>query len=160
MVSLKSLCVCLENLERLWVLDFCLNCAVSYLQTPQWVESDTCQQCNKPFFWNFRMMFDLKTMGMRQHHCRNCGKAVCEACSPSRLTIPLLGFESAVRVCMICYNQLKDEDRPAHAILHNSLHSVSAMDLDETRKRMITVGTDRVVKIWDVRELFSSKSQA
>jgi FYVE zinc finger len=117
------------------------------LQTPTWEESDTCQQCNKPFFWNFRMMFDLKTVGMRQHHCRRCGKAVCEACSPNKLTIPIMGFESAVRVCSICHSLLKDQDRPSHVVLINAMHSITAMDLDETKKRMITVGQDRVVKV-------------
>ncbi|OQV23767.1 WD repeat and FYVE domain-containing protein 2 [Hypsibius exemplaris] len=142
-----------DGIVAIWNMDIKRN------ETPSWVESDNCQQCNKPFFWNFRMMFDTKTLGQRQHHCRNCGKAVCEACSPNRLTIPLMGFETAVRVCSICYALLKDKDRPSHAVLINVLHAVMSMDLDEMKKRMVTVGQDRVVKVWDVRELFSLKSE-
>ncbi len=39
-------------------------------QSSDWVESDTCQLCSKPFFWNFRAMYDQRQLGMRQHHCR------------------------------------------------------------------------------------------
>lgn len=38
---------------------------------PDWVESDTCQLCAKPFFWNLKAMFEQKALGVnRQHHCR------------------------------------------------------------------------------------------
>lgn len=77
-------------------------------ETPSWVESDTCQLCGKPFFWNLRAMVDLRQLGSRQHHCRHCGKAVCDKCSSARLTIPVMGFEFAVRVCDPCHIALKD----------------------------------------------------
>jgi WD repeat and FYVE domain-containing protein 2 len=38
---------------------------------PDWVESDTCQLCAKPFFGNLKAMFEQKALGVnRQHHCR------------------------------------------------------------------------------------------
>lgn len=37
-----------------------------FLQTPEWAESDNCQRCQKPFFWNFKSMYDQKTIGIRQ----------------------------------------------------------------------------------------------
>lgn len=77
-------------------------------ETPEWKESDVCQLCDRPFFWNLRAMMDKRQMGLRQHHCRHCGKAVCDRCSTGRLTIPIMGFEYAVRVCEPCYNSLKD----------------------------------------------------
>lgn len=96
------------------------------------------------------MMFDTKTLGIRQHHCRHCGKAICDVCSPEKLTIPLMGFESPVRVCSVCFSSLKDEERPSHAVLMNAMHPISCIDVDETKKRMITVGQDKVVKVsWE-----------
>lgn len=38
-------------------------------QTPEWVESDFCQRCNRPFFWNLKAMYDQKTLGFRQVSC-------------------------------------------------------------------------------------------
>lgn len=74
---------------------------------PAWVESDICQTCNKPFFWNLKAMMDQRTLGIRQHHCRNCGKAVCDKCSTNRINIPIMGFEFDVRVCGTCFQALK-----------------------------------------------------
>lgn len=42
-------------------------------ETPEWRESDVCERCQSPFFWNFRSMVDQKKIGQRQHHCRYCG---------------------------------------------------------------------------------------
>jgi len=36
------------------------------MQTPEWAESDKCQKCSTPFFWNVRSMWTLKTVGVRQ----------------------------------------------------------------------------------------------
>lgn len=38
---------------------------------------DECPICNRPFTWMFR-----------RHHCRKCGRVVCNECSPHRITIP------------------------------------------------------------------------
>lgn len=43
--------------------------------------------------------------------------------------------------------------RPSLATFHDVKHSVIAMNLDETRKKLITVGQDRVIKIWDISAL-------
>ncbi|MPC73414.1 WD repeat and FYVE domain-containing protein 2 [Portunus trituberculatus] len=40
-------------------------------QTPEWLQSDTCQYCERPFFWNIKAMMDQKQIGLRQHHCRS-----------------------------------------------------------------------------------------
>lgn len=79
-------------------------------ETPEWVESDLCQLCGRPFFWNLRAMMDQRQLGLRQHHCRHCGKAICERCSTGRITIPAMGFEFAVRVCEPCHQSLKDKE--------------------------------------------------
>ena len=40
-------------------------------------EASECPICGKAFTWRFR-----------RHHCRKCGRVVCDACSPHRITIP------------------------------------------------------------------------
>jgi hypothetical protein len=47
---------------------------------PRWqpdAEVTECPICNRPFTWLFR-----------RHHCRKCGRVVCNECSPHRITIP------------------------------------------------------------------------
>ncbi len=44
--------------------------SVGRVESGEWAESDTCQLCNRPFFWNWRAMYEQKQVGMRQHHCR------------------------------------------------------------------------------------------
>lgn len=39
---------------------------VCVLQTPEWLDSDSCQKCDQPFFWNFKQMWDSKKIGLRQ----------------------------------------------------------------------------------------------
>lgn len=36
------------------------------------------------------------------HHCRSCGRCVCNGCSATRRPVPSRGWESAVRVCNDC----------------------------------------------------------
>ena len=30
-------------------------------ENPQWREGDICEYCKKPFFWNVKMMWEMKT---------------------------------------------------------------------------------------------------
>uniref|UniRef100_U5ENG3 FYVE-type domain-containing protein n=1 Tax=Corethrella appendiculata TaxID=1370023 RepID=U5ENG3_9DIPT len=122
---------------------------------PEWIESDTCQLCTRAFFWNLRAMLDQKQIGIRQHHCRHCGKAVCDKCSTNRINIPIMGFEFDVRVCDHCHNELKSTERPSLATFHDAKHSIIALDLDEQRKRLLTVGQDRIIKIWDLSSIWA-----
>lgn len=45
------------------------------LQAPQWLDSDSCQKCEQPFFWNIKQMWDSKTIGLRQVRERPAGAA-------------------------------------------------------------------------------------
>lgn len=38
----------------------------------------------------------------RRHHCRRCGRLVCDPCSPQRQALPLYGYAGEVRVCRRC----------------------------------------------------------
>ncbi|XP_014097106.1 WD repeat and FYVE domain-containing protein 2 [Bactrocera oleae] len=124
-------------------------------EVPGWVESNSCQLCPRPFFWNFRAMMDQRQIGIRQHHCRHCGKAVCDSCSVNRINIPIMGFEFDVRCCDPCYKQLQSVERPSLASFHDAKHSIVNMDLDESRKLLLTVGQDRVIKIWDLSSIWA-----
>ena len=42
------------------------NMDVERQETPEWLDSDSCQKCDQPFFWNFKQMWDSKKIGLRQ----------------------------------------------------------------------------------------------
>ena len=49
-------------------------------RVPSWQpdsDATSCPICKKQFTWVFR-----------RHHCRKCGRVVCDSCSPHRITIP------------------------------------------------------------------------
>uniref|UniRef100_A0A8C2EN31 WD repeat and FYVE domain containing 1 n=1 Tax=Cyprinus carpio TaxID=7962 RepID=A0A8C2EN31_CYPCA len=129
-------------------------------EAPQWLDSDSCQKCAQPFFWNIKQMWDSKTLGLRQHHCRKCGKAICGKCSSKRSTYPIMGFEFQVRVCDDCYDTIKEEDRTPLATFHEGKHNIAHMDMDPSRGLMVTCGSDRVVKIWDMTQVVGSSVAA
>ena len=67
------------------------------ITAPEWKESPHCSRCRSQF-----------TLTNRVHHCRNCGNAVCNACSSKRLELPNYGFNDPVRVCETCYSSKVD----------------------------------------------------
>ena len=89
----------------------CWDMAATRLETPDWATSDTCQLCSRPFFWNLRAMYDQKQMGLRQHHCRRCGKAVCDYCSAKRTVLTDRGHEYPVRVCEECHISVTEAEK-------------------------------------------------
>lgn len=126
------------------------NMTVKRQETPVWEEKDQCQKCKSPFFWNFRQMWNDKTIGLRQHHCRKCGIALCAKCSSKRTVIPIMGFEFEVRVCDTCFDAITDEEKTSLATFHGVKHNVIVAATDWKRLWMSTSGQDRVVKIWDI----------
>lgn len=129
------------------------NMATPRIENPEWAQSDLCQLCSRPFFWNMRAMYEQKQIGLRQHHCRKCGKAICNGCSTKRSTLPSRGHEFPVRVCEECYIGVTDEDKRSNTIFHDLKHSIKAMDIDFDRNLMITVGSDRIVKLWAIKNV-------
>lgn len=55
------------------------------------VECLSCECCRNPF----GILIAL-------HHCRDCGKGVCDDCSATRKVVPLRGWHYPVRVCDNC----------------------------------------------------------
>lgn len=90
-------------------------------ETAVWIESDTCQACGRPFFWNIKAMMDQRQLGLRQHHCRHCGKALCARCTSHRIPIPVMGFEFEVRVCDPCHIHIKNSKYVNQKIILNSI---------------------------------------
>lgn len=43
--------------------------------------------------------------------------------------------------------------RVSLASFHDAKHSIMYMDLDEARDRLLTVGQDRLIKVWDISAL-------
>ncbi|BFZ00367.1 hypothetical protein BsWGS_03406 [Bradybaena similaris] len=135
---------CDDSLLGVW------DMKVKRTETPAWAESSVCQKCGSPFFWNVRKMWTDKKVGMRQHHCRRCGHALCHACCHKLSAIPLMGYEHPVRVCDGCFEEITPEQKLPQATFHDMKHSITYIDLDETQKILLTTGSDNVMKIWDM----------
>lgn len=134
----------------------CWDMSKRRLETPDWAESDNCQLCNRPFFWNVKSMYEQKQVGLRQHHCRRCGKAVCDYCSSKRTVLPIRGHEYAVRVCEECFIAVKPEEKVHLANIYDTKQVVEWMDYDCSRDQLITVGKDNIIKIWNIKQVLES----
>ncbi|CAL8091285.1 unnamed protein product [Calicophoron daubneyi] len=69
--------------------------------SPVWIpdaEATHCMVCGISEF----------TLVNRRHHCRHCGKVVCNRCSPYRWMLPYQG-SALVRICRLCHAALQAE---------------------------------------------------
>lgn len=69
-------------------------------QAPVWIPDyrvTMCQQCTAEF-----------TLTFRRHHCRACGKVVCDHCSANRAPLHYKRYQSA-RVCDNCFESLLED---------------------------------------------------
>ncbi|XP_027048719.1 WD repeat and FYVE domain-containing protein 2-like isoform X1 [Pocillopora damicornis] len=147
----KKLISCSEDgIVRIWDMN------VKRKETPEWSQSDVCERCGGPFFWNFKGMWSQKAVGVRQHHCRKCGRAVCNECSNNESSYPIMGFENSVRFCTECYADITDEDREPLADFHDAKHTTRSLHLDLSKGRLLTCGGDRIIKIWDIKAILLS----
>ncbi|XP_003391655.3 PREDICTED: WD repeat and FYVE domain-containing protein 2-like, partial [Amphimedon queenslandica] len=122
-------------------------------ETTEWGGSNVCEKCNVPFFWNVKGMWDNKTIGVRQHHCRKCGRAICASCSDQLSTYPRMGFEKPVRMCQDCHSSLTTDDRSPMASFINMKSIVTSLHLVHTLGHMVTASEDKQIKIWDVNPM-------
>lgn len=65
-----------------------------------WVKDSVALACMGP---NCNVKFSFSE---RRHHCRNCGKVFCQACSSRESEIPSLHINKLVRVCDACFERL------------------------------------------------------
>jgi len=61
-------------------------------ERPQWKGSKKCDVCGKTF--------GLLT---RRHHCRLCGRSMCQSCKAPPRPLPRLGYYKPALVCLTCF---------------------------------------------------------
>lgn len=77
-------------------------------QPPAWLPDHAvrcCQACSRAF-----------GAATRRHHCRHCGRILCDRCSTSRAPIPKFGAYAPLRVCDACADVLAAERRATPAL--------------------------------------------
>ena len=90
---------------------------------PVWVPdtaSDTCQECGVKF-----------TFVIRKHHCRACGRLLCNTCSSFKEPLEYLGGCQG-RVCRVCHTSL----RKPPALRRNMRKTKSLNDFDELKENI------------------------
>ncbi|XP_072257369.1 FYVE, RhoGEF and PH domain-containing protein 6 [Pyxicephalus adspersus] len=73
-------------------------------KAPIWIpdgRATMCMICTSEF-----------TLTYRRHHCRACGKIVCQACSTNKYSLEYLKYHLA-RVCDLCFHELQKQDSPS-----------------------------------------------
>ncbi|XKL64859.1 hypothetical protein PGB90_004945 [Kerria lacca] len=63
---------------------------------PPWVEGEACQECDVKF-----------GITMRKHHCRHCGRLLCNKCAARDIPILKYNINKPVRVCVTCFDVLQ-----------------------------------------------------
>uniref|UniRef100_A0A1I7T965 phosphatidylinositol-3,5-bisphosphate 3-phosphatase n=1 Tax=Caenorhabditis tropicalis TaxID=1561998 RepID=A0A1I7T965_9PELO len=85
-------------------------------------ESKDCGICRKEF--NKMSVYQED----RQHHCRNCGKVVCEDCSKHRFAVVEEGQSVQKRVCNRCYDSMHEPKINRGSTTSTSSSSISSTD--------------------------------
>ena len=62
---------------------------------PKEPDAPECSACNIKF-----------TQSIRRHHCRSCGRCVCQYCSPSSIEMASLDLKGEQRCCLDCHEFL------------------------------------------------------
>ncbi|XP_018652339.1 putative zinc finger protein [Schistosoma mansoni] len=73
----------------------------SVKKSPIWIPDSEASHCMVCGTTEFNLVH-------RRHHCRHCGKVVCDKCSTYRWILPYQG-SSRVRVCSVCHTDLSTE---------------------------------------------------
>ncbi|CAJ1409301.1 unnamed protein product [Effrenium voratum] len=87
-----------------------------------------CAEC----FASFERSTSATGEGKSKHHCRHCGRVVCDNCSKDREMVPWHGHTKAVRVCKVCLAPVKVRNLSLQQYsLLNEQVAISAMGLRE-----------------------------
>ncbi|XP_021750045.1 vacuolar protein sorting-associated protein 27-like [Chenopodium quinoa] len=93
-------------------------------EPPPFQEANRCDVC-KCSFNAFR----------RRHHCRCCGRTLCNEHSSDQMPLPQFGIHTNVRVCSDCFNNFsKSTDGsvgPTTQSNHSISEAISTLDLNE-----------------------------
>ncbi|XP_063697419.1 zinc finger FYVE domain-containing protein 1-like [Culicoides brevitarsis] len=68
---------------------------------------------------------NFEEFNLRIHHCRACGDGVCNACSKHQMSVPLKGWDTPVRVCNNCREEMLRLRAPT-AALSTTVSSVNS----------------------------------
>jgi hypothetical protein len=109
------------------------------------------------------------TFRNRRHHCRHCGRLVCEACSPNRFVLTTPNAAGVIsnepqRVCLTCYEALRqkkekkiqvvqNKDKNLELMLSTSLISDSLISLFYLDGSTKTIGIDESTTVKDLAAL-------
>ncbi|KAL4157984.1 hypothetical protein PRNP1_003764 [Phytophthora ramorum] len=72
---------------------------------PRWRLDKRCNICQLKFSY-FKA----------RHHCRSCGESVCSTHSNKRLPLHHLGLKTPQRVCILCYDDLRENGAPSAVV--------------------------------------------
>ncbi|CAH0490299.1 unnamed protein product [Peronospora farinosa] len=72
---------------------------------PRWRLDKRCNICQLKFSY-------FKT----RHHCRSCGESVCSTHSNKRYPLHHLGLKTPQRVCILCYDDLRENGTPSAVV--------------------------------------------
>ncbi|GAB9465914.1 Vacuolar protein sorting-associated protein 27 [Globisporangium polare] len=74
---------------------------------PRWRLDSRCNICQGKFNY-FK----------NRHHCRSCGESVCSTHSNRRLPLKHIGLQTPQRVCILCYDEMREHGRPPSAVVN------------------------------------------
>lgn len=78
----------------------CTACVISGLTLGRESNTPNCSRCNASFAWN-----------IWRHHCRKCGRCVCDGCSPNKVQID--DYSGPQRVCTTCVTSPGEAEAPS-----------------------------------------------
>ncbi|KAF1334312.1 Vacuolar protein sorting-associated protein 27, partial [Globisporangium splendens] len=81
--------------------------AASVPLPPRWRLDKRCNICQMKFSY-FK----------NRHHCRSCGESVCSTHSNRRLPLKHIGLKTPQRVCILCYDDLREHGKPPSAVVN------------------------------------------
>lgn len=85
---------------------------VGEMDSPVWVPDSSAAKCMHCHRSEFSML-------NRRHHCRKCGKVVCNDCSSKRWMLPQQSSKP-LRVCLTCYEKLSSARTPSVSGITNT----------------------------------------
>lgn len=91
--------------------------AIFFSKRPSWILSPVCQICSLSF-----------TVIRRDHHCRNCGKNICNSCSRF-FKLEISGYLDKKRICIHCFENVKNYTKIVTEIQACDLNSFSNQSL-------------------------------
>lgn len=159
--KLTSLSLAIDS-RRLFSADdtgqlICWDMRSNRTVAPAWRDFDKCEICDVPFFWNVKVQFERKVVGVRRHHCRICGQSVCQSCCNNFTIFPSMGFEKPARICKTCHDKMErypDQfDLTPLAVVNDLRNGIHLTRLLEAKGLLLTCHYNRAIMLWNISKL-------